>query len=236
MPIFTKSRSKKLIRVITEMRSRIIKVCVVFISLFLLCYNKHDEIYSFITAPILDFFKNDKEVFIYTGLWESFFAKINLSLYSALFLTTPFITLQIYLFCAEGLYQKEKRVFVLFAILSHFVAAVSFLIMYFIIFPNAISFLMTNKVASFKLVVSSYINSFVQMTVAFAFAFQLPLVMIGLIKVNIIDRAFFIKNFRSAIVIIFIIATIITPPDIISQLVCAAFLIFMYCIVLLLTK
>ncbi len=161
---------------------------------------------------------------------ESFFCHLKVSVIASLILTIPFIFYQMWLFVAAGLYESEKQYFRLFFpfILLFFVAGILF--GYCILIPLALKFLGSygeNIQIGFTL--SSYLSLFFVLTFVSGIVFQLPLLMLFSVKVNLVKSSYYLENWRYAVLIIFILAAILTPPDVVTQLLLALPMLFLYC-------
>ena len=205
-----------------------------FVSAFCICFVYKKQLYYFITKPIITIINNNDAVLIYTNIFETFYTDMSVCGYIAFFISIPFFLFCIYRFFAPSLYKNEKKVVILLSICGVFMICLSFVLFYFFIFPQAINFFVVQDIQTdqqmakpfFK--ISEYISTFFHFTIGFAIVFQAPLLLFGLVKFGLIKNDFLSKNRRIAIVIIFIISAIITPPDVISQIVCAFVLMVIY--------
>ena len=224
---------------IAELRSRLIKIVISFFLLFILAFVVWKDIFLWIAKPAFDAMKtsNSSEM-IFTNLVEPFMTAIRVSLYTAFFANLPVILYQIWKFVAPGLYEHEKKLalpFVLFGTVMFIVGAA---FAYYIVFPVGfkvmINFGGKDFVAMLK--ISEYVSVALKIMVGFGIAFELPVVTFFLAKLGLItDKT--LKDFsRYAIVLIFIIAAILTPPDLFSQLAMAAPLLLLYGLSILIAK
>jgi sec-independent protein translocase protein TatC len=184
--------------------------------------------------PLVEISKNSPRKIIYTGLAEAFFAYLKLSLFSAFLMVLPIICYQFYAFIKPGLHEFERKVVRIVLIFSPMLFyGAAFFVFYFVM-PRAWEFFLSyeNNNLLVPLVmearISEYLELTVQLMIVFGLAFQLPIVMIILSILGLIDARFLKEKRRIAIVLIFIIAAIFTPPDVISQIALAIPLVFLY--------
>jgi len=128
------------------------------------------------------------------------------------------------------LYKNEKKMLATLLILGVVLAIIAISVLYFLILPRAVEFLVaqSNNISKPMFRISEYISTFFHLIIGFVVVFQIPLVLFGLAKLGIMPTNFMSKYRKIAIVIIFIIAAFITPPDVPSQLICASILIVIY--------
>lgn len=143
---------------------------------------------------------------------------------------SPIIFLQIWRFISPGLYRNEKRVILPFAGISTlcFLGGAAF--GYVVVFPQIFHFLLgyTNEFLEPMPAVSEYFSLALRLFMAFGVIFELPIFMVFLGKIGVVDRPFLIKNRKYAVLVAFVIAAILTPPDVVSQLLMAVPLVVLY--------
>ena len=212
-----------------ELRKWVAVWLVSFIGLFAASYNFRNEIYFVLTHPIENI-NISENTFIYTNIWESFLTDLSLACNTAFIFSFPILLFCIYKFVAPSLYKNEKKMLSTLLVLGVVLAAIAISVLYFLIFPRAVEFLVaqSNNISKPMLRVSEYVSTFFHLIIGFVIVFQIPLVLFGLAKLGIISTNFMSKYRKIAIVIIFIIAAFITPPDVPSQLICASILIVIY--------
>ena len=197
---------------------------------FFLCYHNRITIYQVITKPITSIFKKEyNSLFIYTSIFESFMTDITLSFYTAIFLSLPILLICIYWFIQKSLYPHEKKILSCSLLFVLILTILSAMIVYYFLLPNFIQFFMFgSNVATPMLKISEYISTFFHLIFIIALVFQFPILLPLFVKFGFIKNDFLKKNRKIAIVIIFIISAIITPPDIFSQITIASILIALY--------
>ena len=208
-----------------ELRSRLIKALLAFLVMFIVCFFFAKNIYNLLVLPYQHAAGPEAKL-IYTAPQEFFFTQIKVAMFAAAFLSCPVIFSQIYAFVAPGLYKNERDAFrpYLFATPVFFLAGA--LLVFFVVMPNLLHFFIGMQQANepgkaqIELLprVSEYLGLVMTLIFAFGIVFQLPVVLTLLGRVGIIDSAFLKKNRRYAIVIMFVVAAVLTPPDVFSQL------------------
>jgi sec-independent protein translocase protein TatC len=221
-----------------ELRRRLIWSSVAFLIAFAISYHFAARIYDFLAAPLAHALeaRGQKPQLIYTALYEAFFTYIKVSVFAAAFLSFPVIATQLWLFIAPGLYKREKRAMLPFLVVTPILFFAGGALAYYVIFPTAwkffLSFQDTTAGASVQIdlmaKVSDYLNLVMKLIFAFGLAFELPVLLTLLGKVGIISSAGLRKYRRYAYVGCFILAAVLTPPDILTQCGLALPLIILY--------
>lgn len=223
-----------------ELKSRIIRTLIFFLLSVFISYFFAKDIYQFLLIPLKNL--NGGHKIIYTGLADVFLSYIHLSLRVGFFLTIPFFYYQLYKFLAPGLYKHEKKFLLISLIFSPILFILGMLFVFFLVMPKAWAFFISfeENNSLLPLVLEARINEYIELVlnfiIAFGIAFQLPIVLIILVMLGVISNKKLVENRRVAIIINFIIAAIITPPDIFSQFALAIPLIILYEISIFITK
>ena len=228
-----------LISHLIELRDRLKWAVLFFFVSFCFCYYFATDIYKFLVAPLYDIYIEkgiENPRMIYTALTEAFFTFLKVSFYGALFISFPIIALQIYKFAAPGLYKEEKKAFLPFLISTPVLFCSGAALVYYLILPMAWQFFIgfempaTDDSLAIELEpkVNEYLSLVLLLMFAFGLGFQLPVLLILLAKVGIITADGLAEKRRYAIVGVFIFAAIITPPDVISQVMLATPIIILY--------
>jgi len=211
-----------------ELRQRLIYSLASILLLFFSCYYFAEDIYGFLVQPLSDIMEElgrDRRL-IFTALHEAFFTYIKVSFFTALFLAFPFIAIQVWMFVAPGLYRHEKMAFLPFLIATPILFFSGGALVYYYVLPVAWNFFLsfeslggpTSLPIQLEAKVNEYLSLVMQLIFAFGLCFELPVVMTLLGRVGIISSAGMAKKRKYAIVMAFIAAAILTPPDPISQI------------------
>ncbi len=237
--------TQPLIEHLRELKIRIIYSLAAFFIATVICYNFAAEIYGFLVRPLAEAFVSpEHRRLIYTNLIEAFMTYLKLAVFAGFFLSFPVIATQIYLFLAPGLYKNERRALVpyLIAAPSLFITGAAFV--YYLIFPAAWRFFLGFETSGLngglpiqlEAKVSDYLSLSMHLMVAFGLSFQLPVVLVLLVRSGMVDIDTLKKGRRYAIVLIVGLATFITPPDIFSQIALSVPLYMLYEISILLCR
>ena len=220
---------------LVELRSRLFKIVISYGVGFLIVFTNWQLVYAWMKKPLDSAF--DKAM-IFTSLAEPFITALKISLYAGFVLALPFIMWQVWKFIAPALYENEKKMaipFVFWATVM-FLGGVSFA--YYIVFPFGANVLINFGGIQFEamLKMSEYIGFFAKFMFGFGIAFELPVFSYFLAKLDLITDKTLIGGFRYAIVGIFIVSAILTPPDPATQFLMAIPLIILYGVSIIVVK
>ena len=222
---------------LVELRTRLMWSVVAFICCFLVSFYFSEPIFNFLIQPLADLWKGQPDRrLIFTAMTEKFFTDVKIAFFVGAFVSFPIIANQLWLFVAPGLYKHEKRAFLPFLIATPVLFFLGGAFVYFLVMPVAWHFFagFEQTAAQGPLAihlepkVNEYLSLVMQLIFAFGLCFELPVVMSLLTKVGIIGTAGMRKNRRYAILIAFVAAAILTPPDPLSQLGLAGPIILLY--------
>jgi sec-independent protein translocase protein TatC len=219
-----------------ELRSRLIKAIIAFALMFALCFVFAKDIYNVLVWPFVWVAGPKHSTFIYTALLEYFITQLKLAMFGAAFLSFPIVAGQIYMFVAPGLYRDERKAFLPYLIATPIFFVLGSLVVYFLVFPMLVRFSLHmqqaggNGDATIELMpkVGEYLSLMMALVLAFGVAFQLPVVLTLLGRIGLITSAQLKSKRKYAIVGAFIMAAVLTPPDVLSQMSLAGPLLLLY--------
>ena len=222
----------------SELRSTLIKSLFIYLIIFIGMMFFSNEIYYFFSEPLLSQLIAVNGSIISTKLSATFLVPFKITAYCALIVSLPFIFLQIWNFVSPGLYKNEKLFVISILIFGFILFLLGTVFVYFLIFPIIFNFFVNITPANVELMIdiSYYLQMIIALFLAFGLAFQVPLVLITAVKFNWIEIKTLEKNRQYVIVAAFIFGAIFTPPDIISQILLALPILFLYEIGLFISK
>jgi len=221
-----------------ELRSRLIKSIIFILLIFIISYTFADHIYNFLVEPYADAVKNDENSrrLIFTALHETFITYLKVAFFSAIFIGSPVLLMQIYKFIAPGLYQNEKRALLPYLISTPILFLFGGMLVYYLVMPLAIKFFLSFETMGtssslpiqLEAKVNEYLSLIMRLIFAFGISFQLPILLNLLARIGVVNSEYLKKSRRYIIVIIFTVAAILTPPDPITQVGLAIPLLLLY--------
>ena len=225
-----------LIEHLIELRRRLIWALLAIFAAFLVCFYFAKPIYNLLLWPYRVAVGTDAPIeLIYTAPQEFFFTQVKLALFGAIFVAFPVIASQIYMFVAPGLYRSERRAFLPFLVATPVLFLIGAAVVYFVAMPLAMSFFLSMQQTGDQQVqihltarVSEYLSLIMALILGFGICFQLPVLLTLLARAGIITAAGLKKYRRHAILGVFVVAAVLTPPDPISQLALAIPTVLLY--------
>ncbi len=212
-----------------ELRKRLI-VCFIAVGVgFVLSYGFKERLFDILVQPLTSAMQADDKL-IFTGLPEAFFTYLKVSFLSGLILAAPVIIYEFWMFVSPGLYRREKRILLPIIFLSTVFFVGGALFGYFIVFPYGFKFFLgfaTDRIRALPSM-KEYLSFASKLLLAFGLVFELPLALTFMARLGIVSVDFLKKNRKYAILIFFVGAAILTPPDVVTQVMMALPLMLLY--------
>ena len=218
------SGSMSLTEHLTELRKRLLIMVSSIGIFFLASYYFSSELLELIQNPI------GKEKLVFLSPTEGFISHIKISFYSGLFLSIPLILFHIWKFCAPGLFKKEKKYLASFITISSLSFIIGAFFCYFLILPYGLSFLLSfaSETLSPQISIAFYISFVFKLILIFGLVFQVPLIVILLVKIRVLSVSTLTNNRGYVFVGSFAASAILTPPDVVTQIFLALPLIILF--------
>jgi sec-independent protein translocase protein TatC len=207
-----------------ELRTRLLRVVIALGIAFAICLYFASDIFSFLVRPLTAAFPPGEGRLIFTKLYEAFFVEVKVALFAAFFISFPIIANQMWAFVAPGLYAKEKKAFLPFLLMTPILFTAGAALAYYVVMPTAFTWMIgfQGEKGGLKLEAlpgtGDYLSLVMQFIFAFGICFLLPVLLLLLERAGIVTRQQLIGARRYVIVGITVIAAVITPPDVVSQL------------------
>jgi len=226
--IDAKVKQSSFVEHLTELRSRLIKSIIYLFCFFIVCYFFAENIYSFLINPYAEAVKDDdlNRRMIFTALQETFITYLKVAFFTAMFISSPIILIQVWKFVAPGLYKNEKTALLPYMIATPVLFLLGGMLVYYLIMPLAINFFLSFETSTsssslpiqLEAKVNEYLSLIMRLIFAFGISFQLPVLLSLLARAGFINSKYLKQRRKYVIVIIFIVAAILTPPDPITQI------------------
>ena len=230
---------------LTELRNRIGVIMIGFVAIFMICFirpfgsgthNIADVVYIFLQAPLAEILLERGGRMIFTGLHEGFFTQVKVAFFVAISVTFPLILLQVWKFVAPGLYRNEKSAILPFLLATPLLFMLGAAMVYYVVIPLAWEFFLSFEVAGGEGAlpieveprISEYLSLVMRLMFAFGVSFELPVILLLLVRAGIVTADDLAGKRKYAILLAFIAAAILTPPDVISQVMLAVPVIVLY--------
>ena len=212
-----------------ELRTRLIRVFIAIGVGFVLAFGFKERLFNILVQPLVNVMK-EGETLIYTGLPEAFFTYLKVAFLTGLIVASPLILYQFWMFVAPGLYKNERRMMMPIVLLSSFFFIGGALFGYFIVFPWGFKFFLGFATETIRPLPSmkEYFGFAAKLLLAFGLVFELPIVLTFMAKLGLVSVEFLKKNRKYALLLFFAGAAILTPPDVITQVMMALPLMVLY--------
>jgi sec-independent protein translocase protein TatC len=212
-----------------ELRKRLI-VCFIAVGVgFVLSYGFKEKLFQILTRPLIRVMQTGDKL-IFTGLPEAFFTYLKVAFLSGIILAVPVIFYEFWMFVAPGLYDKEKRLMVPIVFLSTVFFVGGSFFGYFIVFPYGFKFFLgfASEIIRPLPSMREYLGFASKLLLAFGLVFELPLIITFLARLGVVSVSFLKKNRKYALLLFFVGAAMLTPPDVVTQVMMALPLILLY--------
>ena len=220
-----------------ELRKRLIACAIAAGAGFLVSYIFAERLFQLLILPLKAQLPEGDRL-IYTNLPEMFLTYLKSALVSGILISSPFIFYQLWMFIAPGLYYKERKYVVPFVIFSTILFVGGALFGYFVVFPFGFKFFLSFSNDSIQALpsVKQYFSFSIKLLFAFGVVFELPVIVFFLTKIGVVTPKLMKQKRKYAILMTFILAAILTPPDVFTQLMMAGPLLLLYEISILVSK
>ena len=223
---------------LVELRTRLLNSLIFIFIAFIISYIFAEHNYNFLVEPYSNAVKNDQisRRLIFTALHETFITYIKVAFFTAIFLGSPILLMQIYKFIAPGLYKNEKKAILPYLISTPILFLLGGLLVYYLVMPLAIKFFLSFETLGssstlpiqLEAKVNEYLSLIMRLIFAFGISFQLPILLNLLARIGVVNSEYLKTRRRYVIVILFALAAILTPPDPITQVGLAIPLLLLY--------
>ncbi|WP_092193825.1 twin-arginine translocase subunit TatC [Desulfomicrobium norvegicum] len=215
---------------LNELRVRLVRCIIAAFVGLLVCYAFAEQLFMMLMQPLITLLEPSGGSLIYTGLPEAFFTHLKVAAIAGLFVASPYIFYQLWMFIAPGLYEGERKYMIPIALCSALCFVSGALFGYYVVFPFGFQFFLgyASDVIKPMPSVREYFSFSTSMLFAFGFIFELPLFMFFLSILGIVTHQTLRKYRKFAILGSFVVAAVLTPPDVVSQTLMAGPLCILY--------
>jgi sec-independent protein translocase protein TatC len=231
-------KTMPLLEHLVELRNRLLWTVLFFLVAFFACFHFAEHIYNFLVQPLATIMERvgGSQRMIYTALTEAFFTYVKVAAFGACIISFPLFASQMWMFIAPGLYRNEKKAFLPFLFVSPLLFVAGAAMVYYLVMPMAWEFLLGFQTTKGETVlpiqleakVGEYLGLVMKLILAFGFSFQMPVVLTLMARSGMVGSKSLAAARKYAVVAVFVAAAVITPPDVISQVLLALPMILLY--------
>lgn len=214
---------------IADLRKRLMISALSLFVLFIACFFFYEPILKWMMVPVEAVLPPDSKM-VAVEIQETFFTALKVAFFSGFILSLPVIFWQLWLFLAPGLYEHEKKLVVPFVFFATLMFLMGSSFAYYVVVPYGFEFLVNfgSAVVTILPSIGKYVGFFTKLLFGFGIAFELPVITFFLAKIGLVDDKMLKDFFKYAVVLIFILASLLTPPDVVTQFLMAGPLIILY--------
>jgi len=214
---------------IADLRKRLMIISATLIVAFFACFFVYDPILSWMKAPVEAVLPAGSQM-VAIEVQETFFTALKVAFFAAFIVSLPVIFWQFWLFLSPGLYANEKKIIIPFVLAATFMFLLGAVFAYYVVVPFGFEFLVAfgSQVVAVMPSIGKYVSFFTKIVIGFGIAFELPVITFFLAVVGVVNDQMLKDFFKYAVVLIFILSALLTPPDVVTQFLMAGPLIILY--------
>jgi len=214
---------------IADLRKRLVNSVIMLVIAFFACFFFYEPILEWMMVPVEAVLPPNSQM-VAVEIQETFFTALKVAFFAGFIISLPVIFWQLWLFLAPGLYDHEKKLVVPFVFFATLMFLVGSSFAYYVVVPFGFEFLVNfgSTVVTILPSIGKYVGFFTKLLFGFGVAFELPVITFFLAKIGLVDDKMLKDFFKYAVVIIFILASLLTPPDVLTQFLMAGPLILLY--------
>ncbi len=222
---------------IADLRKRLMVSALSLGIAFFACFFFYEPILGWMMVPVEAVLPPNSQM-VAVEIQETFFTALKVAFFAGFIVSLPVIFWQMWLFLAPGLYEHEKKLVIPFVFFATLMFLIGSSFAYYVVVPFGFEFLINFGSAVFTVLpsIGKYVGFFTKLLFGFGVAFELPVITFFLAKIGLVDDKALKDFFKYAVVIIFIFASLLTPPDVITQFLMAGPLIFLYIVSIYIAK
>jgi sec-independent protein translocase protein TatC len=214
---------------IADLRKRLMIIAGTLIVAFFACFFVYDPILSWMQVPVEAVLPEGSKM-IAIEVQETFFTALKVAFFAAFMVSLPVIFWQMWLFLSPGLYANEKKIIIPFVLSATLMFLLGAVFAYYVVVPFGFEFLVTfgSQVVAVMPSIGKYVSFFTKIVIGFGIAFELPVITFFFAVVGVVNDQMLKDFFKYAVVLIFVLAALLTPPDVVTQFLMAGPLIILY--------